>query len=101
MAIAARIAMTVVGLVCVWIAAHRAWYERRDIVRVFLYLTLFALVAAPAKGFTFSSRYVVGALGVLLLVTGLPPRTDRWLPVRMALGTAAGALALLRYYQVS
>jgi hypothetical protein len=100
MSIATRIAMTVVGFLWAWVAAQRAWEDRRDVGRVFLYLILFALVAAPAMGFSFSSRYVVAAVGVLPLVIGFPPLTDRWLPARMLLGSAAGALALLRYYKV-
>ena len=96
-AVIIRIAMTMLGFVWLWMALTRAWEERRDPARLFLYLTLFALVAGPAKGFEFSSRYLVGALGVLLLVIGLP-RLDLWLPLRIVAGSTAGAASLLRYY---
>ena len=100
MSIATRIAMMVFGFLWAVVAARRAWAERHDPVRVFLYISLFALVAAPAKGFDFASRYVVGALGVLLLVV-VPSSIDRWLSLRILAGSALGALSLLRYYRPS
>ena len=93
-------AMTSLGVLWAWTAARRALADRRDVTRVFLFLLLFALVAAPAKGYIFSSRYVVAAVGILVLVLDLPRRWDGWLGVRIAVGSLLGAVSLLGYYRL-
>jgi hypothetical protein len=92
--------MTALAFLWGWTAARRALQERHDVLRVFLFLVLFALVAAPAKGYFFSSRYVVGGLGVLVLVLDLPRVWDRWLGLRILAGSLAGAISLLSYYRL-
>lgn len=76
-----------------------AWNERGEPVRTFLYVTLFALVAAPMKvSHLFSSRYVVGLLGVLILVVGVPTASTYSLAMRIALGSIVGAATLYTYF---
>jgi hypothetical protein len=91
--------LTAVAVVWVWNAFLIAWRERRDPVRAFLFLTLFALVAAPMKmSVQFSSRYVVGLLGVLVLVVGVPPTSGYSLALRIAFGSLVGAASLWTYF---
>ena len=90
--------LTIVAVVWVWNTILIAWQERRDPVRVFLFLTLFSLVAAPMKvSHLFSSRYVVGLLGVLILVVGVSKTSAYSLTLRIALGSLAGAASLWTY----
>ena len=91
--------LTTVAVVWVWNTLLIAWGERRDPVRMFLFLTLFALVAAPMKvSHLFSSRYAVGLLGVLTLVVGVPKTSGYSLALRIALGSLAGAASLWTYF---
>ena len=46
----------------------------------------------------FSSRYVVGLLGVLILVVGVPQTSAYLLALRVALGSLAGAACLWTYF---
>jgi len=89
------------GILWAWTALQRCWQARRDPLRVFLFLTLFVLVAAPMKvSHTFSSRYLVGLLGVLVLVLEIPSNTAcRWYAVRMSVGSVLGAAILWTYYR--
>jgi hypothetical protein len=95
------VAMTSLAFVWLWNTAQRAWEDRADAQRVFLFLSLFALVAAPANGFVFSSRYVVGALGALVLVLDVPRPENPWLGLRILAGSAIGAISLLSYYRLA
>jgi len=91
--------LTAAGLLWGWNAVQDLWRDRSDPWRTFLLLTLLALVAAPAKvAHLFSSRYVVGALGVLVLVT-FTPRATGWLATRIVAGSALGGALLWTYYQ--
>jgi hypothetical protein len=91
--------LTTVAVVWVWNTLRIAWRERRDPVRAFLFLALFALVAAPIKvPHLFSSRYVVGLLGVLVLVVGMPQSSGYSLALRIAIGSLAGAASLWTYF---
>lgn len=78
--------------------AKQAWRERSDIGRLFLYAILLALVVAPLKvSHLFSSRYVVGALGTLILVL-LPPQREPLENTRFWFGGILGCLMLSTYY---
>ncbi len=91
--------LTGAGLLWGWSAIQKVWHDRFDPWRTFLHLTLLALVAAPVKvSHLFSSRYVVGALGVLVLVT-TPSGRDRWIAARLFLGSSLGGALLWTYYQ--
>lgn len=89
------------GILWAWTALRRCWQARGDPLRVFLFLTLFVLVAAPMKvSHTFSSRYLVGLLGVLVLVVEIPSITAcRWYAARMSVGSVLGAATLWTYYR--
>lgn len=76
---------------------RRAWRERSDVGRMFLYVTLLALIIAPLKvSHLFSSRYVVGALGVLVLLL-FDDKRERFDSARFLVGGAIGALSLYTY----
>jgi hypothetical protein len=80
-----------------------AWRERNNPDRAFLFLVLFALVAAPGLvSHFFSSRYVVGMLSVLLLI--LSPLSDLkdhpgWWRARLLFGAILGVGTLWTYYR--
>jgi hypothetical protein len=93
-------AIAALGAVWAWTALKTLWHERKDAVRVFLLLSLGALVLAPLKMTTqFSSRYVVGSIGVLLLVVGAPLQLRGSLAARMCVGTLLGIAILWTYFQ--
>lgn len=93
------ILMTAAGILWLWNTLQAAWAERFNPWRLFLFLTLFALLAAPMKiAHLFSSRYVVGLLGVLILYIDMAHVSGKPLPVRLLLGTAFGAASLWMYY---
>jgi len=74
------------------------WSRRDDPFQIFAGVLLLSLVIAPVKvSHLFSSRYVVGLLGVLILV--LPPQRSSLLAVRILIGSALGAAILWSYYQ--
>jgi hypothetical protein len=85
----------------IWIAntIQKGWPRRHQDIIVFTYLMLFSLIAAPVPISYFSSRYVVGLLGALLLVVYSPGLSRPWWAVRMILGSIAGAATLWTYYQ--
>jgi hypothetical protein len=91
--------MTALAVVWLCNTLLMAWRGRHNPVSVFLFLILFSLVAAPIKiPHLFSSRYVVGLLGVLVLVVGAPQRSSYWLTFRIVLGSLAGAVTLWKYF---
>jgi hypothetical protein len=92
-------ALAVFGVIWAWNTFAMTWQARQNPRRVFLLLTLVALVLTPMKiTHQFSSRYVVGLLGVLFLVVG-PPRELRgaWAG-RMLAGSLVGAAILWTYF---
>jgi hypothetical protein len=92
--------LTSVAVVWIWNTLLIMWRERRDPVRVFLFLTLFAMMAAPMKvSHQFSSRYVVGLLGVLVLVLGVSQTSGYLLALRIAFGSIIGAACLWTYFR--
>jgi hypothetical protein len=69
---------------------------------VFLLLSLGALVLAPMKMTAqFSSRYIVGCLGLLFLVVGAPLESRRYWAARMVFGSCLGMAILWTYFQQS
>jgi len=91
--------LTTLAIVWAWNTLLAAWRERFEPSRLFLFLTLLALAAAPMKvSHLFSNRYVVGLLGVLVLVVRVAPTSGYWLVLRIALGSLAGAASLWTYY---
>ena len=77
---------------------RNAWRERSDLSRFFLYVTLFTLIIAPVKvSFQFSSRYLVGSIGVLTLILYSPKSEVFSLP-RFLTGCLLGAITLSTYY---
>jgi hypothetical protein len=92
--------LVILGLLWAWNAVCLAWCERHDPLRIFLFLALFALVLAPMKiSHLFSSRYVVGLLGILVLVMRLPGSSWKWSWVRILAGALVGAASLWSYYK--
>jgi hypothetical protein len=90
---------TSVAVVWVWNTLVIAWRERRDTGRAFLFLSLFALVAAPMKiSHQFSSLYVVGLLSLLPLVLRDPQASVYWCALRIGFGSLAGAALLWIYF---
>lgn len=73
------------------------WERREDSFHLLCGLILLALVIAPVKiSHLFSSRYVVGLLGVLLVV--LQPIPSKFLAARILMGSLIGAAILYSYY---
>jgi hypothetical protein len=93
-------ALAAIGAVWAWTMFKTFWRERRDPGQVFLLMSLAALVLAPMKiTWQFSSRYVVGALGVLYLVIDAPCQSPRYRAARMIVGSILGMAILWSYYQ--
>jgi hypothetical protein len=91
--------LSVLGAMWLCNALHGAWTHRRDAHSAFSYLTLFALVSAPMKVIhQFSSRYVVGTLGVLFLVIA-PRELGFWWAIRLGAGSLIGAAMLWTYFR--
>jgi hypothetical protein len=94
-----RTVMISAGLVWFWYTIRTGWERRNDPLYLLTVLMLLALVAAPAKiSHLFSSRYVVGGVGLLLLQMSPPTRLNKWDLLRLALGSAIGAGTLWSYY---
>ncbi len=92
-------ALSIAGVIWAWNIIYRAWKSRRDPERLFFLLTLVALVLAPiGMPALFSSRYVVGLLGVLLVVIGLPREMRGWWAARTLVGSLIGAAMLWTYF---
>jgi hypothetical protein len=93
-------ALAALGVIWLWTALRTFWRKRCDPAEAFLWLSLGALVLAPIKMTAqFSSRYVVGSLGVLLLVVDAPRQSWRNWVTRMILGSLFGIAILWNYYQ--
>jgi hypothetical protein len=93
-------ALGAIGLIWAWIALKALWREWHNPTRAFLLLSLGALVLAPIKMTAqFSSRYVVGCLGVLLLVIDSPREFGGYWAGRMVVGSFAGIAILWTYFQ--
>ena len=93
-------ALAAIGVVWAWTAFKTFWRERKDPGQAFLLMSLAALVLAPMKiTWQFSSRYVVGALGVLYLVIDAPCQSPRYRAARMIVGSILGMAILWSYYQ--
>jgi hypothetical protein len=87
------------GVGWAWTAFKTFSQDRRDAARVFLLLSLGALLLAPMKMTAqFSSRYIVGCLGVLILVVASPCQSRRYGAARMVVGTFLGMAILWTYY---
>lgn len=92
-------ALAVFGVIWAWNIFVMAWQARQNPRRVFLLLTLVALVLTPMKiTHQFSSRYVVGLLGVLFLVVGAPRELRGAWAARMLAGSLIGAAILWTYF---
>ena len=95
-------ALAAIGVVWAWTAFKIFWHERRAPSRVFLLLSLGALVLTPMKmPAQFSSRYIVGCLGVLLLVVDPPLKSNGYWAARMFVGSVLGTAILWTYFRQS
>lgn len=95
-------ALAAIGAVWAWTTFKTFWRERRDPGQVFLLLSLGALVLAPMKMTAqFSSRYIVGCLGVLFLVVDAPRQSSPYWAARMVFGSFLGMAILWTYFQQS
>jgi hypothetical protein len=91
-----------IGAVWAWTTFKTFWRKREDPGQVFLLLTLGALILAPMKMTAqFSSRYIVGCLGVLFLVVDEPLKSSRYWEARMFVGSVLGMAILWTYFQQS
>jgi hypothetical protein len=92
-------ALAVFGVIWAWNTFAVTWHARQNPRRVFLLLTLVALVLTPMKiTHQFSSRYVVGLLGALFLVVGAPRELRGAWAARMFAGSLVGAAILWTYF---
>jgi hypothetical protein len=93
-------ALGAIGVIWAWVVLKTFRREWQDPGRAFLLLSLGALVLAPMKMTAqFSSRYIVGCLGVLLLVIDSPHEFGRYWAPRMFIGSFAGIAILWSYFQ--
>ena len=93
-------ALAAIGAVWAWTTFKTFWRERRDPGQVFLLMSLGALVLAPMKITPqFSSRYIVGSLGLLLLLVDAPRQSSPYWAARMVLGSFLGMAILWTYFQ--
>ena len=93
-------ALAAIGAVWAWTMFKTFWRERRNPGQVFLLLSLGALVLAPMKMTAqFSSRYIVGYLGLLFLVVDAPLKPRQYWAARMFVGTVLGMAILWTYFQ--
>ena len=95
-------ALAAIGAVWAWTTFKTFWRDRRDPGQVFLLLSLGALVLTPMKmPAQFSSRYIVGCLGVLFLVVDPPLKWSGYWAARMFVGSVLGMAILWTYFQQS
>jgi hypothetical protein len=95
-------ALAAIGAVWAWTMFKTFWRERRNPGQVFLLLSLGALVLAPMKMTAqFSSRYIVGYLGLLFLVVDAPLKSSQYWAARMFVGSVLGMAILWTYFQQS
>ena len=92
--------LVILGTIWVWNLAKKAWEVRFSPTSIFLLITLFALAVTPIMMTAqFSSRYIVGMLGVLLVVVGIPRNLGKWWIIRMVSGSLVGAACLWTYFR--
>jgi hypothetical protein len=92
-------ALAAIGAVWAWTTFKIFWRERRDPSQVFLWLSLGALVLAPMRMTAqFSSRYIVGSLGLLFLLVNAPRESRLW-AAQMLVGSLLGMAILWTYFQ--
>jgi hypothetical protein len=97
---AASLALAIAGIIWAQKAFVQMWARRRDHESLFTFVLLFALLAAPVcMTVQFSSRYIVSALGVLLIVVAGDVRITAWWYLRLFIGSAIGAAILSTYYR--
>ena len=90
----------IIGVMWLWNSFEDAWRQRHYPARVFAFLTLFPLLISPMMvSHLFSSRYVVGLLGVLLIVVHVPDEGRSWWVSRMLSGSLVGAATLWTYFR--
>lgn len=87
-----------VGLLWLWNVPACVWKRRADSFQILCAFILLALALSPMKiSAQFSSRYLVGMLGVLIVI--LQPVPSAWLAVRIVVGSLMGAATLyVKYY---
>jgi hypothetical protein len=91
--------LVILGMLWMWNSLVNAWIARRDRCQMFAFLTLFALVITPVTvTHQFSTRYLVGSLGILVVVIGAPRTFGAWWMLRMMAGSFVGAAILWTYY---
>ena len=85
------------GILWVWNTCKSLWSRRSDPFQIFAGILLLSLVVAPVKiSHLFSSRYIVGLLGILIVV--LQPCCSPFLAYRIFVGSLVGAAILTTYY---
>lgn len=95
-----RAGMIVVGLLVVEFILYDLWHHRRVPWRTCISLLVLTMALSPAKiGHNFSSRYLVGALPLLVVWPALTPPRRTWHLALLVPGAIAGASALLAYYR--
>jgi hypothetical protein len=97
--LALRMLMTSAGILWLWFTLREGWSRRREPSHLLLTLMLIALVAMPAYILhMFSSRYVVGGLGLLIVQLASTESVSKSDVARLLVGTAVGAGTLWSYY---
>jgi len=89
--------MSTLGIIWLFKICVEIWNKRHDLFEALCGLLLLALAIAPlAISHLFSSRYIVGLLGVLVIF--LQPMATKYLAARIVLGSLIGAAILWSYY---
>jgi hypothetical protein len=97
--LALRMLMTSAGILWLRFTLREGWLRRREPSHLLLTLMLIALVAMPAYILhMFSSRYVVGGLGLLIVQLASTESVSKSDVARLLVGTAVGAGTLWSYY---
>jgi hypothetical protein len=87
------------GVLWLVTTVHEAWCRRNEPAYIVVVLLLIALLAAPAKvSHMFSSRYVVGALGLLIVQVSQRNAPSWSEAVRAIAGSSIGCGLLWSYY---
>lgn len=93
------VGIAMLGVIWGWHLVNRIVEKRGQPAQLFLLLTLLALVSTPiAMTAAFSSRYIVGLLGVLYLVVGRFNEVSIWWHIRLVIGSSIGVATLWTYY---
>jgi hypothetical protein len=90
--------MTGFAFLVLWRLVQLLWEERTNRVTLFLAVTTVLFALSPIRIRTFSSRYVVPAGLLLLLLIWKRNSSAPWLAIRMVAGFFLGAGMLLSYY---